>query len=78
MKRLLILTAVGVLLCSTSGCRFWDCLWRGPSCRQPCAPVTGPCATPYAPSCNSCESGPAMSTTTPGPITTYSPTAPTQ
>ena len=34
MKRLLILTVLGMLLGSAAGCRFWDCLWRGPACQH--------------------------------------------
>jgi hypothetical protein len=78
MKRLLILMILGMLLGSTAGCKFWDCLWHGPAYRQPCQPVAGPCATPCTPPCNSCTSGPAIPAATPGPITYTSPVGPTQ
>jgi hypothetical protein len=75
MKRLLILTAVGMLLGSVAGCRFMECLWRGPACQQPAAtvaPVTtcpNPCPA-YNP-CDPCATAPSV-TTTPGPVT-YAP-----
>jgi hypothetical protein len=82
MKRLLILTILGVLLAGTTGCRFWDCLWRGPQyCPQQAAPCATPCPTyvPCEPSPYCGASGatvaPTMApttTVTPGPET-YAP-----
>ena len=34
MKKLLILTVIGMLLAGLGGCRFMECLWRGPPCQQ--------------------------------------------
>ena len=34
MKRLLILTILGMLLSGAAGCRFMECLWRGGPCQQ--------------------------------------------
>lgn len=72
MRRLLILTVLGMLLSGTTGCRFMECLWRGPACQQPAAPVVtcpNPCPT-YSP-CDPCAGGaPAV---TPGPAATYAP-----
>ena len=66
MKRLLILMVLGTLLSSAVGCKFWDCLWKGPSYRQPCPPGAVSCPPACPPACNSCDTGPAI--TTPGPI----------
>jgi hypothetical protein len=68
MKRLLIVTAIGMLLASTAGCRFWNCLWRGPAYQQQCQPATVACPSTCVPSCNPCDSGAAVSTVTPGPV----------
>ena len=73
MKRLLILTFLAALLSGAAGCRFMECLWRGPACQQPAPAAT--CVTPcptYTP-CDPCVSAPVV---TPGPATTYTP-APT-
>jgi hypothetical protein len=71
MKRLLILTFLGLLLGGVGGCRFMECLWRGPACQQQtAAPVVtcpSPCAT-YNP-CDPCAGAPVV---TPGPET-YAP-----
>jgi hypothetical protein len=70
MKRLLILTVVATLLGGVAGCRFMECLWRGPACQQQAAPVVtcpNPCPT-YSP-CDPCA---GAATVTPGPVT-YSP-----
>ena len=70
MKRLLILTVVGMVLSSVVGCRFMECLWRGPACQQTTAPAVtyaNPCPT-YNP-CDPCAGAPVM---TPGPET-YAP-----
>jgi len=69
MKRLLILTMFGALLGGLAGCRFMDCLWRGPSCQQTQAPAvtyTNPCPAYTAP----CDPGCSAPTMMPGPITT--------
>jgi hypothetical protein len=65
MKKLLILTAAGMLTISTVGCRcnWWP--WRRPYC-DPCAPVySNPCppACPTDP-CDPCATPGAV---TPGP-----------
>jgi hypothetical protein len=53
MKRLLILTVLGMLLGGMAGCRFMECLFRGAPCQQQtaapvvaCPPAcpTDPCA----------------------------------
>ncbi len=71
MKRLLILTAIGTLVLGVAGCRFWNCLWRGPAYQtvQPAAIV---CPTPCPPSspCDPYSGAPAI--VTPGPET-YAP-----
>ncbi len=72
MKRLLILSVLGILLGGVSGCRFMECLWRGPACQQTAAPVVTTCPNPcptYNP-CDPCAGAPAM--TSPGPET-YAP-----
>jgi hypothetical protein len=60
MRRLLILTAVGMLLGGLAGCRFMECLFRGPACQQQAtAPVVtcpNPCPTTYNP-CDPCAGG---------------------
>ncbi len=61
MKRLLILMAVGMLLSSVAGCRFLECLWRGPACRQ-----TAPCASP-CPTYTPCDPCAGTTVVTPGP-----------
>jgi hypothetical protein len=74
MKRLLILTVLGVLLSGAIGCRFMECLWRGPACQQNTAPAVtyvNPCPAPS--SCDSCTGGPAV--VSPGPET-YTPQTP--
>ena len=69
MKKLLILTAVGTLLLGVSGCRFWNCLWRGPAYQT----VTPACPTVCPPS-NPCDpSYGATGAVMPGPET-YAPT----
>ena len=69
MKRLLILTLSGMLLGGLAGCRFWECLWRGPACpcQQQQAPVVtcpGQCPT-YSPCESPCSGAPTI--VTPGP-----------
>jgi hypothetical protein len=64
MKRLLILTTLGMLLSGVAGCRFMECLWRGPACQQTTAPAAtyaNPCPT-YSP-CDPCAGAPVV---TPG------------
>ncbi len=77
MKRLLILAVLGILLTGMTGCRFMECLFRGPACQQaqPTTVIAAPCASPCETPCSS----PCTTTTvvTPGPETTYSP-APTR
>jgi len=73
MKKLLILTVLGLLLSGVAGCRFMDCLWRGgPATQQPCQPTGATYTTPCQPSnaCDPCGGG-AATVTTPGP--TYAP-----
>jgi hypothetical protein len=53
MKRLLILTVLAMLLAGSTGCRFMECLWRGPACRQQAAPAVV-CPTP-CPTYNPCD-----------------------
>ena len=68
MKRLLILTVLGMLLGGVAGCRFMECLWRGPACQQ-CQPPAVTCANPcqtHDP-CDPCGGAPAV--VTPGPET---------
>jgi hypothetical protein len=68
MKRLLILTFLGMLLSGVAGCRFMECLWRGPACQQTTAPAVtyanpcNPCPT-YSP-CDPCAGAPVAN---PGP-----------
>ena len=67
MKRLLVLTILGMLLSGMAGCRFMECLWRGPAYRQTTAPAVtyaNPCPT-YNP-CDPCAGAPVA---TPGPAT---------
>jgi len=75
MKKLLILTIFGALLGGLSGCRFMDCLFRGPAYRSCPPPVAcpNPCST-YD-SCNACDAGAAVPVATPpGPVT-YAPSS---
>jgi hypothetical protein len=64
MKRLLLLTVMGLLLGSLAGCRFMECLFRGPACQQPAPAVNcgNPCTT-YNP-CDPCA---GTTVVTPGP-----------
>jgi hypothetical protein len=74
MKRLLILTILGVVLASTPGCKFWDCLWRGPqyrNCPQQTVPCN-PCPTYYPCDANPCC---GMSGATAAPTATLAPTS---
>jgi hypothetical protein len=72
MKKLLTLTVLAALLGGLAGCRFMECLFRGPACQQQnAAPVAvttcpAPCAT-YTP-CDPCGGTPVV----PGPET-YAP-----
>ena len=68
MKRLMILTMLGVLLSGVAGCRFMECLCRGPACQQTTVACPDPCATTYNP-CDPCAVTPSI---TPGPET-YAP-----
>lgn len=52
MRKLLVLTAIGILMVSAIGCRSCDWLFRGSEARQP-APVI------CEPACNPCEAVPA-------------------
>jgi hypothetical protein len=68
MKRLLILTVLGLLLGGVAGCRFMECLWRGPACQQNTAPTVtyaNPCSTSP---CDPCGGTPAV--VMPGPVAT--------
>lgn len=67
MKRLLVIAVVGMLLGSTSGCRFWNCLWRGPA-QQQCAPAAIAYPSPCATTCSPCDTGATVTTSTPGPV----------
>jgi hypothetical protein len=70
MKKLLVLTAVGILLCGAAGCRMCDWLFRGSAVTAQPAPVMyDPCATAVpATACDPC--GPATGMmVTPGPET---------
>jgi hypothetical protein len=73
MKRLMILTALGMLLSGAVGCRFMECLWRGPA-TQSCPPaVAYPSPSmSYSPSDPCCPGGGAAAVVTPGPET-YAP-----
>jgi hypothetical protein len=64
MKRLLLLTVIGLLWGSLAGCRFMECLFRGPACQQPAPAATcgNPCTT-YNP-CDPCAGATVV---TPGP-----------
>jgi len=65
MKKLLILTAVGMLTMSTVGCRcnWWP--WRRP-CYDPCAPTySAPCPPAY--SADPCDPCATQGGITPGP-----------
>ena len=68
MKRLLILTVLAMLLSVATGCRFMECLWRGPA-TQSCQPATVCPAPAYSP-CDPCAGGTTV--VTPGPET-YAP-----
>ena len=75
MKRLMILTALGMLLSGVAGCRFMDCLWRGGPATQPSCPPTVAYPSPsmsYSPSDPCCPGGGAAAVVTPGPET-YAP-----
>ena len=72
MKRLMILTVLATLLGGVAGCRFMECLWRGPACQQPAAPAVT-CGTPCYSPCDPCAGGTVV---TPGPAV-YAP-APTR
>lgn len=71
MKRLLILTVLGLLFSGMAGCRFMECLWRGPACRQQapaattCPTVTCPTPCPTTP----CDPCPSTAVVTPSPET---------
>jgi hypothetical protein len=72
MKKLMILTVLGLMLSGMAGCRFMECLWRGgppaqPAC-QPAPTVVCPTACPPANACDPCG---APVVTTPNP--TYGP-----
>jgi hypothetical protein len=80
MKKLLIISILGMLLTASAGCRFLDCLWRGGPTNQTCQPAAvacpNPCAT-YSPGgCDPCSAPAAVTTTpmTPQPDPTYVPT----
>ncbi len=73
MKRLMILMVMTALLGSLTGCRFMECLWRGPACQQPAATPVVACPTPcptYTP-CDPCAGAtvatPGQTTFTPAP-----------
>jgi hypothetical protein len=69
MKRLLIVTVLGMLL-GVPGCRWMECLWRGPPCQQAAAPVvTCPNPCPINNPCEPCAGAPVAP---PGPET-YAP-----
>ncbi len=74
MKKLLILTVLGLMLSGTAGCRFMDCLWRGGPPAQPgCGCQTAPavvCPSPCQPT-NACDPCGGATTVAPGP--TYAP-----
>ena len=71
MKRIMILTALGMLLSGAVGCRFMECLWRGGPATQSCPPaVTYPSPCPSYSPCDPCGGGAAV--VTPGPET-YAP-----
>jgi hypothetical protein len=75
MKKLFLLTAVGVLMVYASGCRTCNWFHRGAPARavtmpapiygDPCAPIAAPC-DPCAPSVTTCAPS----------VTTCAPTAP--
>jgi hypothetical protein len=65
MRRLLILTFLAMLLGGLSGCRFMECLWRGPACQQQQVTCPSPCQT-YNP-CDPCAGG--TTTTMPAIVT---------
>lgn len=65
MKRLLILAMLAVVLAGVGGCRFMECLWRGPPCQQAAPVVTCPPCPSYNP-CDPCAGAPVV---TPGPET---------
>ena len=73
MKKLLILSVLAMMLGGMTGCRFMECLWRGPACRQQnAAPATVTCPAPCATTCGDPCSGATI--VTPGPET-YAPAA---
>jgi hypothetical protein len=66
MKRLLLLTVLGVVLSGVAGCRFMECLWRGgPPCQQQAPAMM--CPSPYATysGCDPCG-GASAAVVTPG------------
>jgi len=81
MKKLILLTAVGVLMVGAAGCRSCDWFHRGAPARavtmptpvycDPCAAPAVPC-DPCAPSGAACAPGGAMMVT-PGPEPTFVP-----
>jgi hypothetical protein len=71
MKRLLLLTVLGMVLSGVAGCRFWECLWRGPVCQPNTAPAVtyaNPCPNP-CPTYNPCDPCAGAPVATPGPET---------
>jgi len=70
MRRILLLTFIGTLLAGASGCRFLECLWRGPACQQTTVPAVT-YATPACPTYNACDAcAGAPAATLPGPVST--------
>jgi hypothetical protein len=71
MKRLLILTVLGMLLSGMTGCRFMECLFRGAPCQQQTAAPVVACPPACPTTCvpDSCSGA----TISPGPETTYAP-----
>ena len=73
MKKLMILTALGMLLSGAVGCRFMECLWRGGPATQSCPPtVAYPSSSPSYSPCDPCGGGGGAAVVTPGPET-YAP-----
>ena len=73
MKKLLILTVLGLMLSGAAGCRFMDCLWRGgPPTQQACQPAGSLSARALASRLAlAIHAAAAATVTTPGP--TYVP-----
>lgn len=77
MRKLLILAVITGLLGGTLGCRFLDCMRRGPAYQTvPAATISSPTlCPPITPPVNACDPG-AITTTVPSTAPTAVPPGP--